>query len=277
MLSGTLLAVGSAACYGVGGVAISKAPRSGDGGVLLAALVTALFASGLWAAAGSVSVSDISLKGAAWFALSGILATALGRQMMYAATALIGAVGAGVYRRLILLFALPAALVLLGQWPSGMALLGGAVILGGVLLYARVPLGTPSRRGVLLGIGSALAYALAYCARSLGLQTVPDPALGTLIGAIVAALWLIAAQRGILLKDRSRWHWIAAAALSLGQTLQFFALAAAPVAIVAVIGTLEVLFAALLVHYVFRSETVDLGRLILSIGLAAIGTALMLL
>ena len=80
-----------------------------------------------------------------------------------------------------------------------------------------------------------------------------------------------------LIADRGPWHWITAVTLSLGQVLQFFALKSASVAVVAVLGTLEVFFAAFLVMAFLPSETLARGRLLIAALLALAGTAVLVL
>ena len=65
--------------------------------------------------------------------------------------------------------------------------------------------------------------------------------------------------------------------LSIGQVLQFFALKSASVAVVAVLGTLEVFFSALLVMVFLRSERVAGGRLLIAALMAVAGTAVLVL
>ena len=292
-MSGELLAVLAALAYGVAGVSIvqSKATARGDNGVFLSVVLTALLSCVLWLGWGTVEGSALSTAqgrtGLAVFALAGVFSTVLGRQTMYRATERIGAVRAGLLRRLTPLFALPCAFVVLGEVPGGLTLAGGGLVLAGVLVYIRptnANRGKGPATGLLLGILSPLAYALAYTLRGLGLDLVPDAALGTCIGAVVGGAWFLGAaglRRGLgrglhfLTVDRGAGHWLTAVALSAGQLLQFFALKAAPVVSVAMLGTLEVVFSALIIVAVTRGETVAIPRLIAAALLSMAGTALL--
>lgn len=292
-MSGELLAVLAALAYGVAGVSIvqSKATARGDNGVFLSVVLTALLSCVLWLGWGSIEAAALvtpeGRKGLAVFALAGVFSTVLGRQTMYRATERIGAVRAGLLRRLTPLFALPCAFVLLGEVPGGLTLTGGGLVLAGVLIYMRPSTGRTGpvpAAGLLLGVLSPLAYALAYTLRGLGLDVLPDAALGTCIGAMVGALWFLGAavlRRGlgpglhVLTVDRGAGHWLTALALSAGQILQFFALKAAPVVSVALLGTLEVVFSALIVVAVTRGETVAITRLVVAALLGMAGTALL--
>ncbi|WP_353344328.1 DMT family transporter [Aquicoccus sp. SU-CL01552] len=292
-MSGELLAVFAALAYGVAGVSIvqSKATARGDNGVFLSVVLTALLSCALWLGWGTVEIAALLTPsagmGLAIFALAGVASNVIGRQSMYRATERIGAVRAGLLRRLTPLFSLPCAFLVLGEVPGLPTLAGGGLVLAGVLFYMRPSPGTVTAApaaGLLLGILSPLAYALAYTLRGLGLDFAPDAALGTCIGALVGGAWVLGAavlRRGLegglafVTVDRRAGHWLTALALSAGQLLQFFALKAAPVVSVAMLGTLEVVFSALIILAVTRGETVAITRLVIAALLAMAGTALL--
>lgn len=289
-MSGELIAVASAFFYGLGGVAIAKGRSSavGDNGVFLSVLMTAGCSFLLWLGWGTARLGAVldtdALPALGYFALAGVASIVIARTAMYRATALIGAVMASLLRRLIPVFTIPLAFVLLHQIPQARVIWGGAIILAGVIVYAPPRWGQGAgltRAGMVLGTVSALFYAVSYSLRARGLVEIPDPALGTFIGAAVGVIWLVVSARvrrgsaealRYLWVDRGPWHCCAAAALSLGQMLQFFALTTAPVSTVAILGTLEVLFAAILGAWVFRSEELSLGRFVSAAGLMIVGT-----
>lgn len=291
-MMGELIAIASAFFYGLGGVAIAKGRISavGDNGVFLSVVVTAAVSLALWLGWGRVPADALltvdALSAIGCFALAGIASTVFARIAMYRATEQIGAVMASLLRRLIPVFTLPLAFVLLHQVPDARVLIGGAIILGAVLIYARPNGGAVVARpsgGLILGTVSAFLYAVAYSLRGLGLMGLPDPVLGTFIGAAVGLVCLIAfaglsetparAFRRLVV-DRGRWHWLAALAFTTGQTMQFFALNAAAVSTVAVLGTLEVVFAAVLGAWVLRTETLNLKRFACTAVLMLAGTIL---
>lgn len=292
VLGGTGFALLAAAAYGLAGVAIAQAKplARGDNGVYLSALVTAVLTGVLWLGFGKIPALALfsmdHLVAIAIFAVAGIFATVLGRATLYRATERIGAVRASLLRRLTPVFALPLALLLLAEIPGVQALAGAALVLVAVLAYAGWPDGAGWHgAGIWIGLGSAGFYAAAYVLRRLGLETLPDPVLGTFIGALVGCLWfplaaLVGQGRGARLRrlivDRGGWHWCAALALTLGQVCQFAALTSAPVVVVAALGTLEVFFAALLGAIFGGRMTVSPVRLALTLLLAAVGAALLL-
>lgn len=287
---GEALALLAAAAYGVAGVSIvhAKPQAQGDNGIFLSIVVTAICSWGLWLFTADAS-HDVLLSGASGmalliFACAGICANVLGRQTMYRVTEVAGAVNAGLLRRLVPVFALPCAFLVLGQTPGPQVLVGGVFVLAGVLFYLN-PNKTPLGGWVALGTVSALAYAMAYTLRGLGLLYLPDAALGTAIGASVASVWVAAGtvlRQGCLHSwhhitvDRTTAHWITAGALSTGQILQFFALKHTTVAAVSVLGAMDVLFAAVLMRWRPTQENVALARLLLAMVLAMIGSALLL-
>ncbi len=291
---GEALALLGAGAYGLAGLAIlrGQATARGDNGVFLSVVVTAALSFLLWLAAGRVPLRALTGGGAlpslGFFALAGLASIVLGRMTMYRATAQLGAVRASLLRRLTPVFAILCAYGILGEVPGAATLLGGAVILGGVLIYlapatggAR-PLPLPPR-GLVIGVASALFYALSYILRRLGLDGLPDAALGTCLGALTGCAWMLATAlwsgRGVrtLVLDLGPWHWLAAGALSLGQVLQFFALQSASVAAVSILGALEVVFTALLILLFQPSEPVARGRFLLAAALAMAGTAVLML
>ncbi|RBW63331.1 hypothetical protein DS906_00610 [Ruegeria sp. A3M17] len=126
------------------------------------------------------------------FAFAGIFSTFFGRICLYRATELLGAVRASLLRRLPPVFAVLFAFVIFGSVPEWRDVLGGGIVLAGVLLYFGPlrKLSTATPLGYLVAIGFAAFYALAYCLRSLGLEDIPDPALGTFVGAMAGLAWL---------------------------------------------------------------------------------------
>lgn len=291
-MSGEFLAILAALAYGLAGVSIvrGKAAARGDNGVFLSVVLTAILSCFLWLGWGTVKLAELlnpdGFTAIAIFALAGIFSNVLGRQSMYRATEHIGAVQAGLLRRLTPLFALPCAFLILNELPGSPTLLGGALILVGVLVYMRFPSATGTsglRAGLILGTLSPLAYALAYTFRGLGLDQMPDAAFGSCVGAVVAAAWFLAIivirkgfQSGwhFITVDRSARHLQTALALTTGQLLQFFALKTTTVVSVSVLGTLEVLFSALIILLFTKCEPIAIKRLLIASLLAMVGTAL---
>lgn len=292
LMPGEILAVLSALFYGLASVAIVRGhnAKDRDNGVFLSVFLTAAISGLIWAFFGHAGAEKLRTPEGGWalliFALAGVFSIVLGRVYLYRATELLGAVRASLLRRLTPIFAIPFAFAILGTVPDWRDAIGGGIVMAGVLLFFRPTrqLSAAIPRGYVLAIGSAAFYALAYCLRSLGLADIPDPALGTFIGAMAGMCWLLAKacfQCGLrkslvqYLGQRGRWQWMAALSLSIGQTLQFFALSTASVPVVAVLGTLEVIFAAALTAILGLSGPQPMARLVVCVGFALVGTALL--
>jgi drug/metabolite transporter (DMT)-like permease len=139
------------------------------------------------------------------------------------------------------------------------------------------------RLGLLFGAVSAFCYALAYIARKLAMVHLPDAALGAFIGALTGVVWYVFASpfnmryRQSLTNvftDAGKWQWLAATGMSFGQVLLFFALISAPVAVVAIIGSLEMFVGAYLAAFLFKSEPVPERDIVFATVIAATGTVL---
>lgn len=285
-LSGESLALLSALCYGLGGAAIGNGARTaqGDNGVFLSICVTVVVSSLVWLIAGASSLGSLNAPALLWFMLGGIASLAVGRWAMYRSIALIGVLRASLYRRLIPVFSVVVGALLLAQFPELPVFAGGALILAAVV-WGAGPAGKETThdtlRGHAIALLAAVAYAVAYGVRSLGLEHLPDPALGTCIGALTGVLWFLGkaclqADRQTalhrLVVDRGPWHWLTALSLSAGQTLQFFALACTDIAVVAILGALDTVFTLLLAGYVLRSVPPAGVRLWLACALCLAGT-----
>ncbi|MEQ8603216.1 MAG: DMT family transporter [Marivibrio sp.] len=302
-MTGELFALVSAACFGLAGAAIAKGASNaqGDNGAFLSVILTMAFAAAVWAATGPQAGwpdSGAALAaGIGFFVASGMLATVFGRLTNFKTVALAGAIRASLLRRLIPVFSTILAFVLLGERYELVALAGMALILGSVALTLRerAPALTAAgeqisssrlRLGALVGIVCALCYASAYVARKLAMDHVPDAAFGALVGAATGIVWYgLAAPFSARYRDSvagvfrtaGRWQWIAAASMSLGQVLLFFALKHAEVAVVAIIGTTEIFVGLYLAAFLFKTEPPPGRFLIAATALATLGVVLVAL
>lgn len=297
---GELYALLSAASFGVAGAAVAKgAPEArGDNGVFLSIILTCALSGLLWVIFG-IELATIDgeyalVVGVAFFVAAGLLATVFGRLTNFRSIAMSGTIRAGVFRRLIPVFSTAMAVLFLGERYSPLAVAGMVLILASIalVLWVRTPhsanvLPGHSKSYVRLGLAfaalSAFCYALAYIARKLAMQDVPDAAFGAMIGAVTGVLWYVAAspfnsryRRSIVsvFEDAGPWQWLAALGMSFGQILLFFALMSSPVAVVAIIGSLEMFVGAYLAAFLFKSEPEPGVVLIFATFVAAIGVSL---
>lgn len=290
---GEFFALGAALSFAVGNTAVAKAAQSsrGDKGALLSIVLTALLSGVLWLTLPADAAENLPTAafwhGALWFMGAGILATIFGRMALFRSISYAGAINASLFRRMIPLFATILAFAVLGETLSPLAGLGMAAILTSIVLVfaesksagasraASAVLPRSLRTGQVYGLASALFYGAAFVTRKLGLQDLPDATLGTLISGMTAlACYLLVAvfnerNRSTvvnLVRDTGRWQLVAAAAMSIGQIAQFFALKHAEVAVVAIVGSVEIFIAAYLAVFLFRTETMPrLGVMIATI------------
>ncbi|NIZ61662.1 EamA family transporter [Sedimentitalea sp. CY04] len=291
-MPGEILVLLSALFYGAASVAIVRGQggKSHDNGLLLSVILTAVISGFIWQKFGHVGLERFETADGRWglliFALAGLFSIVFGRICLYVSTERLGAVRASILRRLTPVFAVPFAFLILGTVPGVRETTGGAIVLTAVLLFfgpaGRLPSGVLS--GYVWAVSSAAFYAMAYCLRSLGMESVPDPAFGTFVGALAGLVWLIARacfrsgfRNSIMwsLAQNGPWQWVAALSLSIGQMLQFFALSSASVPVVAVLGTLEVIFAAALAAILSGDGAQLNAKIILCVGLVLVGTALL--
>ena len=297
---GEFYALLSAASFGVAGAAVAKgAPAAkGDNGVFLSVILTLMLSVFLWVFLGldfdAIDGAQAFLNGLLFFAAAGILATVFGRLTNYRSIALSGAIRSSLFRRLIPIFSTILAFTVLGERYSPLVLTGMILILASVAIVVlarrssskgNIELFTPNqvRLGLLFGAVSAFCYALAYIARKLAMVHLPDAALGAFIGALTGVVWYVFASPFSMryrqsltnvFADAGKWQWLAATGMSFGQVLLFFALISAPVAVVAIIGSLEMFVGAYLAAFLFKSEPVPGRNIVFATVIAATGTVL---
>lgn len=297
---GELYALLSAASFGVAGAAVAKgAPEArGDNGIFLSIVLTLSLSFLLWIAFGidldALGDKSALVIGLSYFAAAGVLATVLGRLTNFRSIALSGAIRSSVFRRMIPVFSTILAVVLLSERYAPLSVAGMILILGsiGLAMWERAPsIGSGTwvrsslqlRIGLLFGAVSALCYALAYVARKLAMDHLPDAAFGAFVGALTGVIWYLVAssvstryRRSLIsvFKDAGPWQWLAALGMSFGQILLFFALISAPVAVVAIIGSLEMFVGAYLAAFLFKSEPVPGRTMVLATMIATAGVAM---
>lgn len=280
---GECFAALAALCYSLADASIVRGgpTKKGSGGVLLSALLTAIISFVLWISIG-IPLSDflnLPEKYAAlgWFGLGGILSIGLARSMAFKATELSGVANSTVHRRLIPAFSIIFSLIIFGSTISSTETVGITFILLGFALSAiastkKTKLENKAdtfgsrqaaNRGIVYGLLASALYAAAYSARKLGMEACPDPAFGAFVGSLSGMIWCysdrqLGTKKSGMIKavasGTNRWQFLAAACVSFGQLLQFFALRHTDMVIVALIGSLEMLVGPLLSSIVFRQE-----------------------
>jgi len=277
-LIGDVFAFASAALFAVASIAIAKAAhnRTADNGVLLSIIMTgALSAVALlleWKLPAAGQGSSM-LAAVGWFAASGILAIVWGRLTMFKSVALAGVIRATTIRRLTPFFSVLLAWAFLGETVSEFGLLGMVLMAASFgLLYFdnRQKLAAQSlfpganlRRGYTFGLICALLYAASYVVRKRGLDGVPDPYFGALIGSVAALGYYaigclfsskLRADVGLLMLRPDPWQLLAAVLLAAGQVSQFIAFNNADVGRVTIINSIEIFLSSYLAVIVFKTE-----------------------
>lgn len=222
--------------------------------------------------AGSASGGRLALV---WFILAGLCNTLLGRTLFFEALFTLGPSRASAWKNASPLYTLIAASFLLGERPGTLAVVGILVTLMGMLALAREQMACEEgalaeaggggrfglgrdrargRAGLLLGIGSGVAFASGIMLRKAGLNLWPDAAWGSFIGALSAFLgWFpFSLRRGephLLVRADRRglgFFFLAGVASSLAQLLIFLSLRLTPSAVTHALTTLEPVFTMML-------------------------------
>lgn len=304
---GEWLALCSAGCFAAANVTITRGAAKGeDNGAFLSILLTMTIACAwwLWGNAGHAlpTPDPVSLL---WFGGAGVLTIFIGRVFLYASVQRLGAVAASAVKRLNPLFSVLLGVLLLGEafdgaMLVGMLLIGAsfAVLISQSLRAARPATGAvaatgssaarPSLRATLANLGyfygpvSALAYAFGYVARKQGLAGMPDPAFGTMFGAIVGALVFVLIARFVdsyklalrqTFSSFNPWLFAAGVLSSAGQLLYFAALGSSSIARCAMLSSMEAFFTIFFTVLVTRSRRQLTAPVLLACALGVAGTA----
>lgn len=114
------------------------------------------------------------------------------------------------------------------------------------------------------------------------MEHLSDAALGALVGALTGVIWYFIAsfmsvgyRRSLItvFNEAGGWQRLGALGMSFGQILLFFALISELIAVVAIIGSLEMFVGAYLAAFLFKSEPVPGRAMIFATLIAATGVA----
>ena len=304
---GEFFALLSAFCFATANVTITKGsmPSNADNGAFLSILLTAGIASIAMLASGSTfAVESLNIPGLAWFALGGVLTAFVGRVFLFASVQSLGAMRASTVKRLNPFFAVILGVLVLGESIGGWMIPGMALIFISFLFLARdswrgsgaigsvagTETATMSSRlfdlGLVYGPISAFAYALGYLARKQGMNYIPDPLLGTAVGALagigayVLASLAIPAYRMAIVNAFTRvnpWFYFTGTLASCGQLCYFVALSRSTVSRVALISSMEVFITIFLSLWIFRTREQLTTNTLIAACLGVAGTGLILL
>jgi drug/metabolite transporter (DMT)-like permease len=269
-----MLAGVSAICFGAALVTAKFGLRSVDarsGAAISIPTATALL---VLAAPFALDVSGFTLAAALIFGAVGIFFPAVVTLLTFAANDRLGPSVTGTVSSTAPLFALLAALLILGERIPARALVATAAVVAGVALLSWRG-GTLMRRALWLPVAGAALRGLVQVVAKAGLTLWPSPFAASLIGYSVSSVSVTLAARG-----RQRWRersallWFMATGLlnGLAVLLMYAALAAAPVALVAPVVAGYPLVTVVLGAAVLREEALSVrsvaGALLIVGGIA---------
>ncbi|OLN21538.1 hypothetical protein BTO30_14520 [Domibacillus antri] len=323
---GELFALLAAFSFACANVMVKKGTKEDakDNGAFLSVLIT-LFLAGMIVVGRGIfqGWTPLNNEGIWWFVLAGILTAFIGRTLLFTSIQHLGSVRASAIKRLNPFFAVLLGLIFLQESLNLWITLGIVLIFGSsaVLMLESVLIAQKNKMfmretndktsqmtdrdeknsrhntwlmkvktfasfGYIYGIISALAYAVGYVVRKEGLEEIPDPYLGTTVGAIVGILVFLILS---LFQKRYRqsiqatfssfrpWLFGAGIATSFGQILYFAALTHSGVSRVAVIASTDVIFTLFLSSIVFKTQENITKTVIIASITAMVGAGLIAL
>lgn len=271
-LLGQTLALISAMCFAGSNVFISRGSKNNrnvESGVVFSIFVTLVLSGLIWLIFEGAQIPAVDSTGQQmgllYFALAGFAAMVLGRSLIYRSIRTVGIIRSSTVRRLNPFFSIFLAFIVLGETinPTGLTGMGlvAAATLALVLrpvLFARseaLDTTSPPPPAYIWGVFAAMAYSVSYIFRKFGLEEIGAPAFGTFVSAATGFGCYFAlasftqkyrdAVKGMFSKVNA--NLIAAGVfVSMGQILLFAALYYERIAVVAIISSLELFFAAVL-------------------------------
>lgn len=302
---GGLLAFGALALFATNIIVTRIAMRrlAIDAGFLIAVAVNVFFAAFVTGAEFALRSEPLRVEAYAFamFALAGVFTTWLGRWFFFETVARLGAARASTFQVSSPLFTALVAWAFLGERLS--ATTAAAMI---IVVYGLYVVGAPPQRaarsaapgsaapritalagaGLLVGLGSSLAYAIGNVLRGAAIHRSPEPALGALLGAITGIALHAAFNRsrgklGALLRAADRRGvalYAASGALTItAQMLTIASMSYIPVSIAALITLCTPVFVIPASHLLFGHEERITARMLVGTALALAGIAVIVL
>jgi uncharacterized membrane protein len=261
-----LLSLFTALCYGASAVLARMGMRDSNPmtGAMVGAIVQVVLLSGLVVV---VPPASIDWAAIAFFVASGILASTLGRLFNYMSIERLGVPVSATIIGSSPLFSTILAVLFIGEEVALTVLVGILLVVAGIAVTrSGESAGSKLRSSaILIPIAASAFYGASSVVRKIGLNILPEAALGAVVGAgaslISFGAYLILTQR----TDMIRWNWsggkyfiLSGVVVSAGWLSMFTALASGKVSVVsALIGT-NPLFSIILSLVLLRgSEDLD--------------------
>jgi uncharacterized membrane protein len=241
-----LLSLFTALCYGASAVLAHMGMRDSNPmtGAIVGAMVQVVLLSGLVVV---VPPARIDWAAIAFFVASGILASTLGRLFNYMSIERLGVPVSATIIGSSPLFSTLLAALFIGEEVTLTVLIGTLLVVAGIAVTRRGESAGSKlmSSAILIPIAASAFYGASSVVRKIGLNILPEAALGAVVGAgaslISFGAYLILTQR----TDMIRWNWsggkyfiLSGVVVSAGWLSMFTALASGKVSVVsALIGT----------------------------------------
>jgi drug/metabolite transporter (DMT)-like permease len=277
---GEVVAILAAITYALSNVLVKKGTTasSQNNGAFLSLLQTVILSGLVWIIVIKVNGwPAFTTEGILWFLLGGVLSAFFGRTFQYSSVQHLGSVRASAIKNLNPMFTVVLGILLLGESVTLYFLIGVCMIFGSMYLVVsqsinqRKPSSNQngdSKRsllnvGYLYGVLSALAYAIGFIVRKWGLESIPDPMFGVLLGGcvgmVVYAITAMFKKRYMYelkntLTTFQPWLFYGGLAMSLGQILNFIAIFFIEVSRASLLVTTQSIFSILFSLFVFKTN-----------------------
>ena len=260
------LSLFTALCYGASAVFARKGMKTSN--PLTGAIVGALVQVMIIAFVLIFNMPEyINWTAVAYFIVSGLLASTLGRLFNYAAIERLGVSLASTIIGSSPLFSTIFAVLFIGEKVAMSTIVGSLLIVGGIGIIRGLERSdsTINNSALLIPIGASVFYGASSVVRKIGLNLQPDSTFGALIGAgsslISFAIYLVATGRleEVRLDDESKKYFVTSGVVvSLGWLSMFTALAVGKVSVVsALIGSNPLFSIFLSLIFLRGSEELD--------------------
>ena len=277
---------------------VASARLALNAGYLVAIVMNILFSAVLFAAELAWRAHPLRWDwlGALIYAGAGVFTTYLGRWFFFEAVARLGAARASTFQVSSPLFTALVAWAFLGERLSATT---AAAMVGVVygLFVVGAPIGAATRApgrgvsafasaGLLVGLGSSLAYAIGNVLRGAAIHRSPEPALGALLGAITGFALHVALNRSrgqlrALLRAADRrgvtLYAVSGALTITAQMLTIASMSYIPISIAALITLCTPIFVIPASHVLFGREERITARVVLGTALTLAGIAVIVL
>jgi drug/metabolite transporter (DMT)-like permease len=303
-----LVAVLAALCWAAANTCIARgSTRGGDNGAFLSICLTVLMAGAFWLFRLDITrLPHLNLTGILWFSIAGALTIFFGRVFFHSSVQHLGAIRSASVKRLVPFFTVALGITWLGETLQPAVAAGMLLIFSGFILLvvesrrkasgasaphpSQLPVGSATSpwlsAGIVYGVVSALAYASGNVSRKFGLDVLPDPAFGAMLGALVGVLLFLAAAARLqsyrvavisAVTVFNPWLLGAGVLASAGQLLYFTAIDQSTLSRATLIVSIDVFLTILFSVVFFRARESISAYAVGAAALGFVGTAVIML